>query len=504
MNDSARPGGFVADFLASVVVFLVALPLCLGIALASGVPPALGLVTGIVGGLVVGTLQGTPFSVSGPAAGLTVIVLELVREHGLVFMSTVVLVAGVLQVVAGLLRGGRWFRAVPPAVVHGMLAGIGLLIAAAQAHTLLGGEPQENGVANLLALPGAVVRALDPGAPNRVASALTGGLTIAVLLLWPRLAPRRLGAVPAPLVAVALATGAANVLGLPVVHVDIPAQLATAVTLPGPTTVELLTSGALWVAAVELALIASAETLLCTVALDQMHSGPRTSYDRELVAQGIGNSTCGVLGALPMTAVIVRSTTNIRAGARTRASTMLHGAWLLLLVALAPQLLRLVPVASLAAVLVFVGCRLIDRTALAELRRVGRVEVAIYAVTMVGVVTTDLLKGVLAGLAVAAVVLLHRLTHLGVEVEHDVGSRRSTLHLRGSATFLRLPKLIEALEQIPPDREVHVCLDGLAHLDHAAVEFLTNWERSQRELGRAAVIDLSDISAAASRVESRR
>jgi MFS superfamily sulfate permease-like transporter len=273
------------------------------------------------------------------------------------------------------------------------------------------------------------------------------------------------------------------------------------VTLPALTTIELLGSGALWMAAVELALIASAETLLCTAALDRMHSGPRTSYDRELVAQGMGNSVCGLLGALPMTAVIVRSTANLRAGAQTRASTMLHGAWLLLLVALAPQLLRLVPVASLAAVLIVVGCRLIDPAALAELRRVGRPEAVIYIVTMAGVVTIDLLNGVLAGLAVAAVVLLHRLTHLRVDVEHDAGSRRSTLHLHGSATFLRLPKLADALEEIPPDREVHVHLDGLHHLDHAALELLTNWERTQRERGSAAAVDLSDVPSTTGRVE---
>jgi MFS superfamily sulfate permease-like transporter len=234
-----------------------------------------------------------------------------------------------------------------------------------------------------------------------------------------------------------------------------------------------------------------------------MHSGPRSSYNRELVAQGLGNSVCGLLGALPMTAVIVRSTANLRAGARTRASTMLHGVWLLLLAVAAPQLLRLVPVASLAAVLVYVGIQLIDQEALVELARVGRAEVAIYAVTMAGVVAIDLLRGVLAGLAVAAVVLFHRLTHLSVDVEHDAGGR-SVVHLHGSATFMRLPKLAEALEGIPPDRELHVRLDGLAHVDHAALELLASWERVQRERGTAVVIDLSEVPVTANRGEGGR
>jgi MFS superfamily sulfate permease-like transporter len=193
-----------------------------------------------------------------------------------------------------------------------------------------------------------------------------------------------------------------------------------------------------------------------------------------------------------MTAVIVRSTANIRAGARSRASTMFHGAWLLLLAALAPSLLRLAPVASLAAVLVVVGCRLMNRRALAELARIGPAEVVIYAVTMAGVVTTDLLKGVLAGLAVAALVLFHRLTHLWVDVEHETSSGRIIVNLHGSATFMRLPKLVEVLEGVPLDQEVHVRLEGLTHVDHAALEVIATWERAQRGRGRVVVIDIGE------------
>jgi MFS superfamily sulfate permease-like transporter len=450
-------------------------------------------VTGIVGGLVVGAVQGTPFSVSGPAAGLTVIVVELVREHGLAYMATAVLAAGVLQVIAGLLGGGRWFRAVPPAVVHGMLAGIGVLLVAGQAHTMLGDKSRGGGVANLLTLPDAVLRAVEPVAsPGRAGAAAIGALTIGVLVAWPGLAPRRLRVLPAPLLAVGLATGAAHGFGLSVPHVEVPARLLSAVALPDGTTIDRLTSAALWVAAVQLALVASAETLLCTAAVDRMHLGPRSSYNRELVAQGVGNSACGLLGALPMTAVIVRSTANLRAGARTRASTILHGAWLLLLATAAPQLLRLVPVASLAAVLVVVGCRLMNRRALAELARIGPAEVAIYVVTMAGVVTTDLLKGVLAGLAVAALVLFHRLTHLWVDVEHETSSGRIIVSLHGSATFMRLPKLVEVLEGIPLDQEVQVRLEGLTHVDHAALEVIGTWERTQRGRGRVVVIDIGE------------
>jgi MFS superfamily sulfate permease-like transporter len=489
----AIPSTVPADLLASLVVFLVALPLCLGIAVASGVPPALGLVTGIVGGIVVGALQSTPFSVSGPAAGLTVLVLMIVRDHGPGFLSAVVLVAGAFQLTAGLLRGGRWFRAVPPAVVHGMLAGIGVLIATGQAHALLGDPAGGGGPASLATLPEALLRALGPGrAPARAAAAVVGAVTIAVMLAWPKLAPRRLRIVPGALMAVAGGTVTAQLLGLPVLHVEIPASLLSAVALPGPATLTHLTSGATWLAAMELALLASAETLLCATAVDQLHRGPRTNYDRELVAQGLGNSACGLLGALPMTAVIVRSSANVAAGARTRLATILHGLWLLALVALAPGVLRLVPMASLAAVLVVVGVKLVDRAALRELGRAGRGELAVYAVTFGGVVATDLLKGVLAGIAMAAVLLLWRLSHLRIDVEHDTASLRSVLHLRGSATFLRLPELAEALAAIPADRRLHVRLDGLAHLDHAAWALIEDWQRSHRERGGEVVVDLTD------------
>jgi MFS superfamily sulfate permease-like transporter len=483
------PAAFAADLLASLVVFLVALPLCLGIAVASGVPPALGLMTGIVGGIIVGAVQSTPFSVSGPAAGLTVLVLMIVREHGPVFLSAVVLLAGGLQLAAGLLRGGRWFRAVPPAVVHGMLAGIGVLIAAGQAHALVGDQARAGGPATVATLPAALLRALEP---DRAGATLAGAATIAVMLAWPRVARGRLRVLPAALLAVVAGTVTAQLVGLPVAHVDVPASLLSAVALPGRETLGHLGSWATWLAAVELALVASAETLLCAAAVDSLHHGRRTDYDRELVAQGLGNGACGLLGVLPLAAVIVRSSTNVAAGARTRLSTVFHGLWLLGLVVLAPGLLRLVPLASLAAVLVVVGVKLVDRAALRELSRVGRSEMAVYAVTLAGVVTIDLLKGVLAGIAVAAVLLLWRLSHLRVDIEHDTATPTSVLHLHGSATFLRLPELAEALESIPSDRRLHVRLDGLVHLDHAAWALIRGWERSRRERGGEVVVDLSD------------
>jgi MFS superfamily sulfate permease-like transporter len=390
---------FLSDLLASLVVFLVALPLCLGIAIASGVPPALGLITGIVGGLVVGFLQGSPISVSGPAAGLTVIVAGIVAKGGVVLLSAVCLAAGLLQIIAGLTRSGRWFRAVPPALIHGMLAGIGVLIVAAQAHVMVDDEPAGHGLENLVRLPGALV-AIFRGDARHTEAALIGLLTIGALLAWKRFAPGRLRFVPATLVGVALATLVTNIAGLPIARVDVPADVFSAGQFFGWEGLRLLGRLDTWSTAFGLAVVASAETLLCVGAVDRMAGAPPTDYDRELRAQGVGNTVCGLLGALPMTAVIVRSSTNLQAGARTRVSTILHGSWLLALVALAPWVLRYVAVSSLAAVLVYTGWKLIDRAALAEFRRQGGSELMVYAVTLVAIVATDLLIGIIVGVIV--------------------------------------------------------------------------------------------------------
>ena len=187
------------DLLASVVVFLVALPLCMGVALASGLPPTAGIITGIIGGLVVGFLAGSPLQVSGPAAGLAVLVYQLVKDHGPEMLGTIVLFAGLLQLLAGMLKLGQWFRAVSPAVIHGMLAGIGILIFASQFHVMLDGKPIGTGIENLLGIPGAIMSAVNAG-DSRLTAGEVGVLTIACIFAWASLAPKSLKVIPAPLV----------------------------------------------------------------------------------------------------------------------------------------------------------------------------------------------------------------------------------------------------------------------------------------------------------------
>lgn len=345
------PSNWLArDFTASIVVFLVAMPLCMGIAVASGVAPEKGLITGIIGGIVVGALAGSPLQVSGPAAGLAVIVFELVREHGASALGPILVLAGLLQLAAGLLRLGGWFRAISPAVVHGMLAGIGALIVIAQFHVLFDAKPVSGGLEGLAAVP-ARLAGLSPTSLQATELAFAVGLlTIGAMLAWERFRPASLKLVPGALVGVLAGTVAAVVTAIPVARVDVPESIFAAIEAPGPSFLAALQSPALILSAVAIAFIASAETLLSAAAVDRMHDGPRTLYDKELRAQGVGNLLCGLAGALPMTGVIVRSSANVQAGAVSRASTMLHGGWILGFVAVLPFVLREVPMAALAGI----------------------------------------------------------------------------------------------------------------------------------------------------------
>ncbi|MFM9367900.1 SulP family inorganic anion transporter [Streptomyces sp. Da 82-17] len=475
------------DLTASVVVFLVALPLCVGVAVASGVPAELGIVTGIVGGLLTGLLPGSSLQVSGPAAGLTVLVYEAVQTYGLAALGVLVLAAGLLQLAMGALKLGRWFRAISVAVVQGMLAGIGLVLIAGQVYALADLEAPGSGLAKLAGLPGLV---LDVAAsPEALAALAVGTGTIALLVLWPRwkAAARVL---PAPLVAVAAATLAVAVLGLPVARVEVKGLL-DAVQPPGGAEFAALADLAMLGTVLAFALIASAESLFSAAAVDRLHKGPRTDYDKELMAQGAGNAVCGALGALPMTAVIVRSAANVQAGARTKASRVLHGVWLLVFAAAFPAALGVIPVAALAGVLVHAGFKLVPWKDLGPLWREHRGELVILAVTAVAIVVGNLFEGVLIGLLLAVAKTAWEVSHVHIETtEEPVAEKgaRPALRVRvlGNATFLRLPKLLDSLEALPADRELHLDLGGLRHVDHACAMALATWEERHNALAAGA------------------
>ncbi|PAZ15830.1 sulfate transporter [Streptomyces sp. SA15] len=466
------------DFAASLVVFLVALPLCVGVAVASGVPAELGLVTGIVGGIITGFMRGSSLQVSGPAAGLTVLVFEAVNEFGLPALGVIVLAAGLLQLVMGALKLGRYFRAISVSVVEGMLAGIGLVIIAGQLYAAAGLEAPTSGIDKIIGLPGAAADVL--GSSEALASLAIGAGTIAVLVLWKRL-PKKAQLVPGALAAVVLATVVTQVFSLPIGTVEVNGLLGS-IQPPGMDAFGELANPAIFGTILAFTLIASAESLFSAAAVDRLHDGPRTEYDKELMAQGVGNAVSGALGALPMTAVIVRSSANVQAGAKTKASRVLHGVWLLLFAALLPSTLALIPLPALAGILVHAGWKLIPFREVVALWREHRGEALILVVTAVSIVAVNMFEGVLIGLALSVVKTAWEASHLKLEVI-DKGAGPIQAYLSGNATFLRLPKILDSLEALPQDRPVELDLSGLHHLDHACRTALENWAERHSSVG---------------------
>lgn len=469
-----------ADVSASIAVFLIALPLSLGIALATGAPLQAGLVAAAVGGIVAGRIGGCPLQVSGPAAGLTVVTADLIDRYGWRTTCGITVLAGLAQLGLGCLRVARSALAVSPAVVHGMLAGIGVTIAVAQLHIVLGGSPHSSVLDNVRALPRQLAQ-LQPAAVT------TSALTLALLLAWPRL-PGRLGRllrrVPAALVAVAGATATASLTGLTLPRVDLPSWRSHALAgLPeGPV-------AGVAAAVLTTTLVCSVQSLLGAVAVDKLVAGRpgaqarvgRSNLDRELLGQGSANIVSGALGGLPVAGVAVRSSANVQNGAVSRNSTMLHGVLVVVAALLMVPILELIPLASLAALVMAVGIQMVS---LHHIRTVTRHrEVLVYAATTLGVVVLGVLEGVLSGVAVAVALALHRLTRTRITHEEKGGVHH--IHVRGQLTFLAVPRLSRVLHLVPQGAHAVVELDG-SFMDHAAYESLQDWQHAHTAQGGSA------------------
>lgn len=483
------------DFAASLVVFLIALPLCLGIAIASGVPPAMGLVAGVIGGIVVGSLSGSPLQISGPAAGLAVIVFELVREHGLPMLGVIVFLAGLLQVVAGMARLGQIFRAITPAVVYGMMAGIGILIMVSQFHVLVDDQPRASGWQNLISIPSAIAKGVMPSADTtHHLAALIGLLTISVMMLWNSLRPQRLAMIPGTLVAVVTATIVDYAFGLPTNNLKLPANLLEALTLPAWPAWSRMLEPHILLEALALAFVASAESLMSAAATDRQHSGPQTDYNRELAAQGAGNLLAGLMGGLPITGVIVRSSANVEAGAVSRWAAVFHGLWLFAAVAAFPSVLTHIPIASLAAVLVYTGYRLVNPEHVRRLATYGRWPVAIYFITMVTIVVTDLLTGVLVGVAASVVKLLLAVSRLTIATTRDDMAKTITMMPIGAMSFFRLGTLSKVLAAVPDGYDLVIQVERLTYVDQSCLEMLANWELQEAARGKSLLVEWDAVA----------
>lgn len=483
-NTSERPGthtdrkGVAADVGASLVVFLVAVPLSLGIAVASGAPLIAGIIAAVVGGIVAGLVGGSVVQVSGPAAGLTIIVADLILTYGWRVTCLITLLAGLVQLALGAFRIARAALAVSPAVVHGMLAGVGVTIALAQLHVVLGGAPQSSALANIADLPHQI-------ANNHTAAVAVGVITIAIMFGWnrlPAIGRVRPGMIPAALVAVGTATVIATLGRWEVETVALPGSLADAWN--GPMLPEAGQWHGIALAVAAVAMVASVESLLAAIAVDRLHSGRRVQLNRELCGQGAANTVSGALGGLPIAGVIVRSTANVRAGARSPLSTILHGVWILLFVAFFAHVVELIPMAALAALLVFIGVQMVSLAHLRDLRK--HHEASVYLVTLLGVVFIGLLEGVFIGFALAMIVSLRRLTKLTVVTEERAGRVHVTVH--GSLTFLGVPRLAHVLRTIPEGASVDLDLH-VDFMDHAAFEAIHAWRVDHERTGGSVDID---------------
>lgn len=374
------------DFFASVVVFLIALPFSMGVALASGAPIHAGLIPGAVAAIVACALGGAPFVVSGPAASVAVIVFEIAERYGFEAIGLATMGAGLVQLVMGSFRIAKIASRIPQAVVSGMLASVGLLMAAGQMAVLFGASPKKEFVQNIVAIPELMQH-------GNWQAAGTGALTLAIIYAWPHV---NLFKLPASLVGIVVATGVAAWFGFDVPRIVLPDKLwnFSYPNLPEAGLAEIIG------AAVAIGFVASTESLLSAVAVDKLHSGPRAHLNRELFGQGAANVVSGLLGGLPVTGGSVRSTANLQAKAKTRMASIMHGVWLLVAATFAADLLGFVPLATLAALLISVSVRLVDPKAIRTAW--DHHQFAAYAITLLGVLVWGLLWGISLGLVVSA------------------------------------------------------------------------------------------------------
>lgn len=462
------------DAAASVAVFLVALPISLGVALAAGAPLLSGPIAGAVGGLVVGLASRSHLSVSGPAAGLTAIVAEaLVRLPSYEAFLAALVICGLLQIALGYLRAGSLADLVPASVIKGLLAAIGLILILNQLPHLVGDDSRYEADESTRLWPGSgnILSNLTAAFSRPTPVAATIGFAgLLIHLAWDRLAarvPARLRLLPAPLVVVVSgillheAIRAWNpILGLDDTHLvslpvaQSPGELAALIHLPDWRS--LLEPG-IWSLGLMLALVASLETLLSIEAIDDLDPFQRvTPANRELKAQGLGNLVCGMVGGLPITSAIVRSSVNVSAGARTRRAAVYHGGLLLLAIVFAPAVLNLIPKATLAAILVVIGYRLAPPSLFLRVYRRGPLQFLPFLITITAILATDLLVGVLIGIGVGLLSVLRGNYHTAI---HTVSSGNNHLfRLRRQVSFLNKPVLKARLEAVPPGS--HVVIDA--------------------------------------------
>ncbi len=492
-NNSSFVGTLKNDIPASIVVFFVALPLCLGIALASGAPLFSGLIAGIVGGIVVGALSGSQIGVSGPAAGLAAIVLVAISNLGSWenFLLAVVL-GGIIQVIFGLLKAGVIGYYFPSSVIKGMLTGIGIIIILKQIPHFFGYDATPEGNLafnqmdgeNTFSEIGVMFDNISVG-PTIIACTALG-----ILLLWDKVLAHKskfFKIVQGPLVAVVLGIVYYNVtkgteLGITADHlvsVPIPDDFSSFLGQFSIPNFGAITNPAVWVTAFTIALVASLETLLCVEATDKLDPEKRvTPTNRELMAQGTGNIISGLIGGLPITQVIVRSSANIQSGGKTKKSAIIHGFLLVISVLLIPGLLNMIPLSVLAAVLLIVGFKLAKPALFKVMYKQGWKQFLPFIVTVLGIIFTDLLVGIGLGLAVGICIILlksYQNSHfLNIEDKSN-GNHKIKMTLAEEVTFFNKGAILNELDRLPHDSSLELDVRKTKYMDNDIIEILDDF-----------------------------
>ncbi len=482
------------DLPSSVVVFFVALPLCLGIALASGAPLFSGLIAGIVGGIVVGALSGSQLGVSGPAAGLAAIVLTAIGSLGGFenFLVAVVL-GGIIQILFGVLKGGIIAYYFPSSVIKGMLTGIGIIIILKQIPHFFGYDADPEGDQAFFQVDGEntfseILVALNNISPG---ATLIAVIALAILILWDKVLTKKskiFQLIQGPLVAVVLGilyftfTQGNSNWGISPEHlVQVPvlesfANFGSLFQFPN---FSVIGNTEIWITAFTIALVASLETLLCVEATDKLDPYKRTTpANRELFAQGVGNSISGLLGGLPVTQVIVRSSANIQSGGRTKLSAIVHGFLLLISVLLIPRLLNMIPLSVLAAVLFIVGFKLAKPSLFKTMYQLGWKQFVPFIVTVVGLVFTDLLIGIALGLAVGIVVILiksYQNSHFLHIEDKGNGENMIKMTLAEEVTFINKGAILKELDRLPENSYLELDVRKTRYLDNDIIEILEDF-----------------------------
>lgn len=478
------------DMFASIIVFLIALPLCIGISIACNLPISTGIISAIIGGIVVGSLSGNSLQVSGPAAGLILVIVDIVQHHGIEKLSLIIFLAGVIQILLGLFSWGKWFRAISPAIIQGMLTGIGISIFLTQLNVMLDNQPNNYFLGNLFNLKNVLQNSIFTfDISIHQLAGFIGVLTLVIMSTWDFITIKKLRIIPSALIAIVVSSLVAYIFHFPISHINISDDFWGSLNIMHLNSLYSIFDPQIIKNAFIVTLIASAETLLTSTALDKINTEIKTNYNKEIFAQGIGNSLSGILGGLPITGIIVRSVANIEAGAKTRFSAILHGVWILLFASLFPFVLTYIPTASLAAVLVYTGYKLINIKAAKHLYSISKGEFVIYLFTLIAILSINLFEGILIGMIFAIIKDIYKTLKINIKIKEFPTENKILVELLGNITFIQIPQLADIFENLDESKKIEISVEHLYFIDHACIDFISSWEEARLNKGCKIYLD---------------